>query len=354
MRKLTTTRRSVALGLSAALLLLGACGGDDDSGSSGTDAAPASSDPSGSDTTDAADGEFTVGIAACSYAIESARAQYEAIAYQLEQRGLNWSFQDAALDINAQVSQIDQFVAEGVDAIIVNLCGDPNAIAGPVARAQEAGIQIYGLGPLPVIEGVLVEASLPNELMGRLSAEYICDATGGEGEVAMMEAIDIPVLAVRWDTFAATLGEQCPNVEIVSRDKAIPDDAATARPIAEDVLTRFPDLAGYWAMGDGPALGVGLAVQAADKTIPVTGMNGESTAIDGINQGAVTVTWDMDPIYVGQTLADYVADILTGAAEVPTETIRFTTPDDMVIEYTADNVADWKPYEDRIPYPNLK
>lgn len=306
--------------------------------------APASSAPSG--------GTYTVGIAGANYAIEAARAQYESLAAGLQERGIDVKFLDAKLDINNQVSQLDQFVDQGVDAIVVNLAGDPNAVVAPLKRATDAGIDLYAIGAVPGVKEVLVQVDLPSEELGRLSGEYICEATGGTGQIAMIEAIDIPVLAARWNTFVQTVEEKCPDLEIVARERAIPDDAATARPIAEDLLTRFPDLKAIWAMGDGPALGAGLAVQSSGKDVIVTGLNGESQGIDGVKQGAITATWDMLPTDIGQQLATKIADIVDGTAQKPASTEVFTVQG--LPKWDKDTVADYQPYDQRVAYPGLQ
>src|SRR5437867_1231095 len=51
---------------------------------------------------------------------------------------------DDNLDPNKQVSDIDQLVAQGVDAIIVFPL-DPNAIKPAVQRAEDAGIKTIGI-----------------------------------------------------------------------------------------------------------------------------------------------------------------------------------------------------------------
>ncbi|MGL3149024.1 sugar ABC transporter substrate-binding protein [Microbacterium sp. A82] len=304
--------------------------------------APSSAQPSG-------DG-YIVGITGANYAIESARAQYEALAAGLIDAGIEVKFLDAALDINAQVSHVDQFIDQGVDGIVLNLAGDPNAIRGSVERAIDAGIDLYSIGGTGFTE-VLVQVNLPSLELGELSGQYVCEQSGGTGEVALIEAVDIPVLAERWDSFLSTVEQECPDLQIVARERAIPDDAATARPIAEDLLTRFPNLTALWTMGDGPALGAGLAVQAAGRDVIVTGMNAESQGIDGIRQGAVNATWDLDPTEIGLQLADRIAKIADGSSPRPETTDVFTITG--LAEWTADNVDDWVAYEARVDYPGI-
>jgi ribose transport system substrate-binding protein len=300
----------------------------------------------------AAGKKITVGIAGANYAIEGARAQYEALAGALIDRGIAVKFLDARLDINRQVSEVDQFVDQGVDAIVVNVAGDPNALLAPLQRASAAGIKIFSIGSTPGFDKDLVEVDLPSEELGDLSAKYMCKATGGKGEIALIEAIDIPVLSARWNAFLATIAKQCPDLKVVATERAIPDDAATTRPIAENLLTRFPNLKAIWAMGDGPALGAGLAVKSAGRDVIVTGLNGESQGLDGVKQGVVAATWDTFPTDIGVQLGAKIADILQGKAPVPTKTEVFTVHN--LTEWTSANASKWLPYDKRVKYPGIQ
>lgn len=331
-----------------AMLLLTGCAAESTPGA----ASKGSSGPAAATQSAASDASAVVGIAGANYAIEGARAQYEALAAGLENRGLEFEFSDAKLDINRQVSQIDQFVSDDVDAIVVNAAGDPNALVAPLERATDAGIELFAIGAVPGVDDILAEVDLPSEELGQKSGSYFCDATGGDGDIAMIEAIDIPVLAARWDSFEATIAEECPELNVVAVERAIPDDAATTRPIAEDLLTRFPDLAGIWTMGDGPALGAGLAAEAAGKDIIITGLNAETPGIDGIEQGVIDATWDLLPTEIGLQLSEKMADILDGTAPAPSETDVSTVSD--LPEWNSENVDEYVPYDERVDYPGLQ
>ena len=299
-----------------------------------------------------ADDPPVVGILGANYAIMAARAEYEGVAAALKERGIAFRFLDAQLDINKQVSQIDQFVNEGVDAIVINVAGDPNAVLGPLKRAHEAGIMVFGLGGTPGFEDLLIQADNPSAEEGVRSGEYMCKATGGKGEVAIIKTIELPTLSPRWDKFRETIQAKCPDLKIVAEERAIPDDSATARPIAENLITRFPNLTAIWASGDGPALGAGLAAKAAGRDLVITGINGEVYAAEGIKMGLIDASWDMEPVELGYDLGIRIADILQGKAEKPTKTVVFTPTD--VAEWTAETIDKWKPYEERIAYPGLQ
>jgi ribose transport system substrate-binding protein len=105
-------------------------------------------------------------------------------------------------------------------------------------------------------------------------------------------------------------------------------------------------------MGDGPALGAGLAAKAAGRKIIVTGINGEVVGIDGVKQGVINATWDMQPTDIGAQLGAKIADILQGKTPVPAKTEVFNMGGQ--VEWTTKNAGDWKPYDQRVKYPGLQ
>ena len=250
------------------------------------------------------------------------------------------------------MAAIDQFVDEKVDAIVLQVVGDPNALLGPLQRAQKAGIKVFSLGPTPGFPCTLIQFDDGADGLGRKSGEYMCKATGGTGEIAMIEAIEIPVLLPRWNVFLETIKANCPNLKVVAIERAIPDDAATARPIAEDLLTRFPQSEGDLGDGRRACAGFGgLAAKAAGRDIIVTGLNGEVVGLDGVKQGVIVARWDMMPTDIGAQLGEKAAEFFKAKRRYPPRPKCSTRAQVM---WDSKTVANWKPYDKRVKYPGLQ
>src|SRR3712207_5579058 len=78
----------------------------------------------------------------------------------------------ADYDLNKQFTQIDNFIASGVDMIILNAV-DPKAIAPAVKRAQDAGIVVIAADV--AAEGADATVQTNNVKAGELACQYIAD-----------------------------------------------------------------------------------------------------------------------------------------------------------------------------------
>ena len=92
---------------------------------------------------------------------------------------------DAQRSAGRQIEQVERFIAQGVDAIIVNPC-EVEASSPAVAKALAAGV--------PVVNVNSETRAAPTALVGsrdeesaRLAMEYIAKRLGGKGNVLMMQ-----------------------------------------------------------------------------------------------------------------------------------------------------------------------
>ena len=78
--------------------------------------------------------------------------------------------------------------------------------------------------------------------------------------------------------------------------------SATAQPIAQSMLTKYPDAQAIWAYNDPSALGAGAVVRSSgdkvwdgsQKGIIIEGANGSDEAAAGIKSGVITATRSSD------------------------------------------------------------
>jgi ABC-type sugar transport system substrate-binding protein len=84
-------------------------------------------------------------------------------------------------DLSKQQSQIDNFIVQKVDAIIV--CPtDTRGIAPAIERANAANIPVFTADIAAGGGKIVSHVASDNTAGGRLAAEYIVKAIGGEGE----------------------------------------------------------------------------------------------------------------------------------------------------------------------------
>jgi inositol transport system substrate-binding protein len=103
--------------------------------------------------------------------------------------GVDLQIEDAKNELGVQLNQIQNFIASGVDAIIVDTV-DSDATMGMSEAAQEAGIPLVYVGRRPINVDMLPDnqafvASNEDE-SGTLQTEEVCRLLGGKGNVVVM------------------------------------------------------------------------------------------------------------------------------------------------------------------------
>ncbi len=89
-------------------------------------------------------------------------------------------------DLGQQVTQIDNFIAAGVDMIVLN-AADSKGIAPAVKRAQQAGIVVVAVDV--AAEGADATVTSNNTQAGELGCQYIADKLQGRGDVVIIIAV---------------------------------------------------------------------------------------------------------------------------------------------------------------------
>ena len=85
-------------------------------------------------------------------------------------------------DLGKQFTQIDNFIAAGVDFIILNP-GDAKAITPAIKKAQAAGIPVVAVDT--VAEGADAAVTTDNVQAGVIAGQYIADRLKGKGDIVI-------------------------------------------------------------------------------------------------------------------------------------------------------------------------
>lgn len=102
--------------------------------------------------------------------------------------GVEIQFEDARGDIGKQIDQVQNFVAQGVDAIIVNPA-DTSATPRITKLASEAGIPLVYVNRKPedkTLPEKVVFVGSDEVVAGRLQMEELAKQMGGKGNIAIM------------------------------------------------------------------------------------------------------------------------------------------------------------------------
>ena len=222
---------------------------------------------------------------------------------------------DSNLDVNKQISDFDNLLAQGAN-VLPFLPLDPNAFEAPFERAAEAGAVVVELyNPNSTAPGSIYEGSRgAGEDAVQLVAEEFPD-----GSTALVIG-GPPIPAVIERTGGFTDNAEANGIEVVDQADNLNDNVEDARVLAEDLLTQHPDVNVIFGFNDNSAIGAGLAVEGREmENVMIFGINGTPEGVQAVKDGLITATYDADQWLMGYTAAETGTQILNGEEVEPTE-----------------------------------
>ncbi len=162
-------------------------------------------------------------------------------------------------DLAKQQSQIDNFIVQHVDAIVV--CPvDSKGIGPAIEKANHAGIPVFTADIAAQGGQVVSHVASDNVAGGRLAADYLARAIGDSGEVGIITEPEVQSTIDRETGFRDEM-KKYPGITIVS---ALNGEGKRDRSLkaADDMLQAHPDLRGIFAINDESALGVLSSAQS--------------------------------------------------------------------------------------------
>ena len=188
------------------------------------------------------------------------------------------------MDLAKQQSQIDNFIVQKVDAII--LCpADSKGIGPAIEAANRANIPVFTADIAAQGGQVVSHVASDNLSGGRLAAEYIAKALNGQGEVGIIGQPEVQSGLDRELGFKEEMKKH-PGIKVAAslnggglRDKALK--------AAEDMLQGNPNIKGIFGINDDSALGALSATESAGrKDMVIVGYDAIPEAVKAIQRGS--------------------------------------------------------------------
>jgi ribose transport system substrate-binding protein len=232
---------------------------------------------------------------------------------EAQARGLELVIVACEMDPAKQASQIEDFVAQRVAAILLAPC-DSDAVGPHLAGPERAGIPVFTADIAARSGRVVSHIASDNEQGGRLAAQALAEAIGGAGDVLI---IDHPSVASVQDRVAGFVDEmqKHPGIRIVARPSS-DGQRARAMAVMEDMLQVYPTLKGVFGINDDSALGATAVLNAAGRTdIAVIGYDASEEARAAITSGGpLKADVVQNPVLIGRTAIEMIARHLQGEA----------------------------------------
>ena len=242
---------------------------------------------------------------------------------------------DAESDAMKQTSQVESFMAQGADAIIV--CPyDGDACAPAIKASVDAGIPTICLSSNVNGDHGQVWVGSGHYTAGQIEAQYVVDQLGGEGNVAVLRG---PLGHFAEQDRAAgyqDVWDANPGINVVF-DQTANWQRDEAMALVENWLSTGTEINAICCQNDAMALGAYEAVKAAGKEseIPVYGIDAIKDALDSISAGGLAGTCFQDAIGQGATAVELAMDAIAGKeisdTDIPFELV---TPENVESYYS--------------------
>ncbi len=216
----------------------------------------------------------------------------------------------ADYDLNKQFTQIDNFIAAGVNLIVLNAV-DPNAILPAIKRAQAAGIVVVAADVTASGADATVETD--NTAAGNMSCAYLGQKLGGKGNVVIENGPQVSAVIDRVKGCKAALASS-PGIRILSSDQDGKGSRDGALAVMQGYLIRYPDLNGLFAINDPQAIGSELAAKQQHRdNILITSVDGAPDIVSALkSNGLIVASASQDPYGMGQLAVKVGRQIMDG------------------------------------------
>jgi ribose transport system substrate-binding protein len=224
---------------------------------------------------------------------------------------------DAEGDVNKQVSQFDQLLAQKVDGIAV-FALDPKSLAPDVARARKAGIHLVTIDfnftdtSASGLQGYESQVWQARDRAAYLTAQAMAKQLGPGATISTIDfAIKVPsiVFSIQRDVYWA----QKFGLKVSGNASNPTDDIAGGEKAMTTLLGKNNSIKGVMAYNDPSAIGAYSAARSQGITgLALAGGNGGSDGLGAIKAGRESFTAKLDDPSMGKDFAWALYDLSEG------------------------------------------
>lgn len=197
---------------------------------------------------------------------------------------------DAGGDAAKQLQQVETFISQKVDAIIMQP-QEQEACSPAIDKAKAAGIPIINCNSLTITEPDAYVGSNDSE-SAEIAMTYIAEQLGGKGNVLMMHGHPGQTAEVKRTEGAMDILAQNPDMTLLDEQTA-DWDRAEAMTLMENWIQAYGDqINAVFCQNDEMALGALNALVQADKkdNVLVVGVDAIDDALQSVKDGKMDAT----------------------------------------------------------------
>ena len=253
--------------------------------------------------------------------------------------GVQLQFEDARADVVKQLSQVENFISQKVDAIIVNPV-DTASTANIIKAATAAKIPLVFVNRRPDQKDLpkdVVAVTSDDVEAGKLQMQYIAEKLGGKGKIVILLGDLANNSTTNRTKGVKEVLAKYPDIKIEQEQTGIwlRDKGMT---LVNDWLTQGREFDAVLANNDEMAIGASMALKSAGKekgSVLIAGVDGTPDGLNAIAKGDMAASAFHDA--TGQAVGSVEAARKMAKNEA--------TEQNVVIPFkliTPDNVKDFK------------
>jgi ribose transport system substrate-binding protein len=265
--------------------------------------------PSGQNSAQAGGaGTKTIGVSIQDLQAQFYTAMQQGMKDEASKFGYKITFTDANRDQARQTSQVEDFISQHVDAIILTPV-DSKAVGSAIVEANTANVPVFTADIASTSpKGVVVSHVASDNIQGgRVAADLLCKALSGHGTVAIINQPEVTSVQDRVKGFRQELAAKCPGVTIVT-DQTAGGDRVRATSVMDNILQTYPNVTGVFGINDDSALGALRSIISAGKLgqVKVVGYDATPEARKAIDAGQMIGDPEQHPDQIGKLTIDQI------------------------------------------------
>ncbi|NBK90557.1 sugar ABC transporter substrate-binding protein [bacterium 1XD21-13] len=270
---------------------------------------------------------------------------YDELMAQMDDYGIaEVNVQDANFSIETQQKNVEDFVSQGYDAILIDVT-DSEGLKPALDKAHEAGIPVVAFDSGTDWEHLISHIAWDHAETGRLTAQWVAnyakEKLNGKVKIGLITFTTLPHTKARSDAFVEELEKElgAENIEYV-----FTQDFDQSRESATNLVTNniAKPMDVIWAPVDNGAFGAKIALENAgiEGTIVISagGWGKETFTTINDNDPYYKAAVGVPPSGIVQYCYDTLADYFSGKTDIPaTQNIELVVMD-------GTNIADYMKY----------
>ncbi len=224
-----------------------------------------------------------------------------------------WNAPQMEIDSSRQIAIVENLITRQVSGIVLAPV-DEEALVTVVERATDSGIPVSIFDSAIKTDKIISFVVTDNYLGGVMAADRMGEILGGKGQVGVIGFMPGSASTMKREAgFVDTIEKKFPDIEIVGV-KFNMADRAKALAEAENLLTAFPNLAGFFADNESSLDGTVLAVKQRGLSgkVKIVGFDASDTLVAEMNDGVIDSIVVQDPFKMGYESTKQLVTFLEG------------------------------------------